>query len=117
MIIGKPKARKSWNVAHGIKTVRDKITGELREICVTSAAKEKRRREIFDAAEERCEKCGRKLDFDAELFARNAMHWHHVEIKGMGGAWTDDRRLDSKGNIIGRALCSGCHLQDEHHQF
>jgi len=117
MIIGKRKSLRAWNVVDGIKFVRDKISGEVRELCLTTAAKDRRRREIFNAADGKCEECGRRIRFDADLFESDAMHWDHVKIKGMGGAWTDDRRLDSKGNVVGKALCSGCHLQGKHQQF
>lgn len=113
----RPRPRK-YEVVDGIEYRRDKATNHVREICLTAAAKTRRRREIYDRAGGRCEGkgCGRRLRFEAGY--HDSMHWHHgatvgkrTASKGMGGGWEDDSLAN------GSALCERCHLIEEHKQF
>lgn len=105
------KGRPKPALVDGIEFRLDKSTNEFREICRTAKARERRRREIYERAEGKCEgdNCGRPLRFEAGY--PDSMHWHHEKHKGMGGGFTDD----SLGN--GRCLCESCHLIKEHGQF
>lgn len=105
------RRRKRHDVIDGIRYFNDKTTGEEREECVTAGAKKRRRREIFDRAGGRCERCGRRVDFDAEPLAPNAMHWSHRELKKMGGGFVNDSMKNAE------CLCRDCHLGGEHKQY
>jgi hypothetical protein len=103
--------RKRHDVIDGIRYWKDKTTNEDREECVTSEARTRRRREIYDRAGGRCERCGRRVDFNAEPLAPNSMHWAHKKAKRMGGGFTDDSLKNAE------CLCRDCHLAGDHKQY
>jgi len=103
------KTRK-WPIIDGIEYRYLLSERRTAEFCVTRAAVERRRRELFERAHGRCERenCRRLLDIDAPFYLPNAMHWSHKKSKGAGGD-------DSMQN--GEALCRNCHSVGVHGQM
>lgn len=72
-----------------------------REVCVTEEARGKRRDEIYDRSQGKCEGCA------IEIF-RDTFHWHHVRGRGMGGG----KRCDCIRRQCSQALCETRFLSD-----
>lgn len=67
---------------------------------LTSDEKETVRLHVFERAKERCEKCLRRVIFEAGFWT--SMHLAHTKSRGAGGSW-------SPSNL--KCLCLECHLK------
>ena len=107
----RPRSREQ-RTRNEVQVIRDKVTGEIREVCHGDAW-QVRREEVWERDARRCVDCGMPVplhdvkDRDGNVLAK-AAEIHHKKRRGLGGSKRDDR----KENLV--TLCWADHNAAHH---